>query len=123
MNHVLRLSILVPVLMLFAAAPASAKRQKKSDSRIAQEVKKVKKAWQSKDSTFDNTLSSLSESKRLLGQLSQASRVTRWRYSKSRSRFFRAKPPPNRRPSTPSGSSYSMSSVSTQAFSPFGVTM
>jgi lipid-binding SYLF domain-containing protein len=57
MNQVLRLSILVPVLVLFAAAPASAKRQKKSDSQIAQEVKKVKKAWQSKDSTFDSTLS------------------------------------------------------------------
>ena len=57
MNHVLRLSILVPVLILFAAAPASAKQQKKSDSRIAQEVKEVKKTWQSKDSTFDSTLS------------------------------------------------------------------
>jgi len=76
MNHVLRLSILIPVLILFAAAPASAKQQRKSDSQIAQEVKEVKKTWQSKDSTFDSTLSSLSESKRLLGQLSQASRVT-----------------------------------------------
>lgn len=76
MNHVPRLSILIPVLILFAAAPASAKQQRKSDSQIAQEVKEVKKTWQSKDSTFDSTLSSLSESKRLLGQLSQASRVT-----------------------------------------------
>ncbi len=76
MNHVLRLSILIPVLILFAAGPASAKQQRKSDSQIAQEVKEVKKTWQSKDSTFDSTLSSLSESKRLLGQLSQASRVT-----------------------------------------------
>jgi len=76
MNHVLRLSILIPVLILFAAAPASAKQQRKYDSQIAQEVKEVKKTWQSKDSTFDSTLSSLSESKRLLGQLSQASRVT-----------------------------------------------
>jgi len=76
MNHVLRLSILIPVLILFAAAPASAKQQRKSDSQIAQEVKEVKKTWQSKDGTSDSTLSSLSESKRLLGQLSQASRVT-----------------------------------------------
>ena len=57
MNHFFRLSIFIPVLLLFAAAPASAKRQKKSDSQIAQEVKEVKKTWQSKDSTFDSTLS------------------------------------------------------------------
>lgn len=56
MNDFLRLSIFIPILILFAAAPASA-NQKKSDSQIAQEVKELKKTWQGMDSTFDNTLS------------------------------------------------------------------
>ena len=56
MIHALRLAILVPALLLFAAPPASAKRQKKSDSEIHQEVKEVKKAWQAKDSSFNSTL-------------------------------------------------------------------
>ncbi len=56
MNHALRLSLLIPALILFATAPASAKRQKKSDSQIHQEVQEVKKAWQAKDNTFNSTL-------------------------------------------------------------------
>ena len=56
MVHVfLRLSLILPVILL-CAAPASAKRQKKSDSEIAQEVKEVRKLWQSKDSSFNKTL-------------------------------------------------------------------
>jgi lipid-binding SYLF domain-containing protein len=47
---------LVPALLLFAAPPASAKRQKKSDSEVQQEVQDVKKLWQSKDDSFDKTL-------------------------------------------------------------------
>jgi lipid-binding SYLF domain-containing protein len=56
MVHVLRLSILIPALVFCVAPPASAKRQKKSDSEISQEVKEVKKLWQSKDSSFNATL-------------------------------------------------------------------
>jgi lipid-binding SYLF domain-containing protein len=56
MIHALRLAILVPALLLFAAPPASAKRQKKSDSEISQEVKDIKKKWQSEDDSFNSTL-------------------------------------------------------------------
>jgi lipid-binding SYLF domain-containing protein len=56
MVHALRLTILIPALLLCAAPHASAKRQKKSDSEISQEVKEIKKQWQEKDSTFNATL-------------------------------------------------------------------
>ena len=56
MTHVLRLFVLVPALVLCAAPPASAKRQKKSDSQISQEVKDIKEKWQSEDNTFNSTL-------------------------------------------------------------------
>jgi lipid-binding SYLF domain-containing protein len=56
MIHALRLAILVPALLLFAAPPASAKRQKKSDSEISQEVKDIKKKWQNEDDSFNSTL-------------------------------------------------------------------
>ncbi len=56
MTHVLRLALIVPALLLAAAPPAHAKRQKKSDSEIAQQVSEVKKLWQSKDNTFNKTL-------------------------------------------------------------------
>jgi lipid-binding SYLF domain-containing protein len=56
MIHVLRLTILVPALVLAFAPPASARRQKKSDSQISQEVQEVKKLWQSKDDSFESTL-------------------------------------------------------------------
>lgn len=56
MIQLMRLSLIVPALLLCAAPPASAKRQKKSDSQIHQEVQEVKKLWQSKDSSFNKTL-------------------------------------------------------------------
>jgi len=56
MIHVLRLTVLVPALILCAAPPASAKRQKKSDSEIQQQVEQAKKTWQSQDDSFNSTL-------------------------------------------------------------------
>ncbi|MGB5705059.1 MAG: lipid-binding SYLF domain-containing protein [Polyangiales bacterium] len=56
MIHVLRLTVLVPALILCAAPPASAKRQKKSDSEIQQQVEEAKKTWQSQDDSFNSTL-------------------------------------------------------------------
>ena len=52
----LHLAVLVPALVLCFAPPASAKRRKKSDSEIQQQVQEVKKLWQSKDSSFNSTL-------------------------------------------------------------------
>ena len=54
MVQLLRLSILVPALLLCTAPPAAAKRKSKED--ISQEVKDVKKQWQEKDNTFNSTL-------------------------------------------------------------------
>jgi lipid-binding SYLF domain-containing protein len=54
MIHVLRLSILVPALLLATAPEAAAKRKSKED--VSQEVKDVKKLWQEKDNTFNATL-------------------------------------------------------------------
>jgi lipid-binding SYLF domain-containing protein len=54
MVHLLRVSFLVPALLLCAAPPALAKR--KSDTDISKEVKEVKKRWQEQDDTFDATL-------------------------------------------------------------------
>ena len=56
MVQILRLTVLIPALILCAAPPASAKRQKKSDSQISQEVQEVKKLWQSQDDSFNRTL-------------------------------------------------------------------
>ena len=56
MIQAFRLSILVPVLVLLAAHPASAKRQKKSDSELHQQVEAVKKQWQSHDDSFNAAL-------------------------------------------------------------------
>jgi len=56
MVHILRLTVLVPVLILLAAPPASARRQKKSDSEISEGVQDIKKQWQEKDNSFNSTL-------------------------------------------------------------------
>lgn len=56
MIQFLRLAVLVPALILCASPPASAKRQKKSDSEIHQGVQEAKKTWQSQDNTFNATL-------------------------------------------------------------------
>jgi len=55
MIHFLRLSLIVPALLL-CTAPASAKRQKKSDSEIHQQVEAVKKQWAEKDDSFNAAL-------------------------------------------------------------------
>ena len=51
-----RLILLVPAFILCFAPPASARRQKKSDSEIQQQVQEIKKNWQSQDSSFNATL-------------------------------------------------------------------
>jgi lipid-binding SYLF domain-containing protein len=55
MIHVLRLS-LVAAALLTCVAPASAKRQKKSDSEIQQQVEAIKKQWQEQDDSFNGAL-------------------------------------------------------------------
>ncbi len=56
MTHVLRLALLVPALILLATAPASAKRQKKTDDELHQQVQEIKKEWQKQDESFNATL-------------------------------------------------------------------
>lgn len=56
MGYVLRFGLILSALALLAAAPASAKREKKSDDELHQQVQEIKKTWQSKDNTFNSTL-------------------------------------------------------------------
>ena len=55
MIHVLRLSLIAAALLI-CIAPASAKRQKKSDSEIQQQVEAIKKQWQEQDDSFNGAL-------------------------------------------------------------------
>jgi lipid-binding SYLF domain-containing protein len=56
MTRIFRLGLLLSAIALLAAAPASAKREKKSDDQLHQEVQEIKKTWQTKDNSFNSTL-------------------------------------------------------------------
>lgn len=61
MTHVLRLTLIVPVLLpalLLGASPASADKEDKDEKKLHKEVEKAKNNWQKKDDSFSATLDS-----------------------------------------------------------------